>query len=196
MAHPEVIEGTQYLSYWGTSLASYIASLIECKRLDARLRQSTHRLELAATALNALIYDWDLSTGQMRRTQGLINLCGYTLDEADPTMDWWTQRMHAEDWQRLAPFFQGQFPEQDEFELEYRIRHKEQRDVAVGDRGVIVRDPQGETSTSGGSCFRAQEGSSARGPGASPARPVCTPGIRTTQRCHFPNGCHGDMGLS
>jgi PAS domain S-box-containing protein len=143
MAHPEAVEGTEYLSYWGMSLASYVASLIECQRLDARLRQSTQRLELAATALNGLIYDWDLPTGQMRRTQGLTTLCGYSLAEADSTMDWWTQRMHPEDWQRLESFFLGQFPEQDEFGFDYRIRHKEQQYVSLCDRGVIVRDSQG-----------------------------------------------------
>ncbi|MBD2562199.1 MULTISPECIES: PAS domain-containing protein [Nostoc] len=118
--------------------------ITERRHIEISLRQSNERFELAAAAVNCLIYDWDVHTNTVERTQGLTQVFGYTQQEAEPTSEWWQERIHPDDQQIVNDQFMASMLAGNRYSIEYRIRHKDGRYLWVQDQGFAVRDANGQ----------------------------------------------------
>jgi PAS domain S-box-containing protein len=108
-----------------------------------QLYLANERFELAAAAVNCLIYDWDLASDRVDRTRAITKLLGYALEETESSAQWWHDLIHLEDLQRLQQQYSNiAFIERSG--AEYRVRHKNGRYVWVEDRGIVVRDRAGK----------------------------------------------------
>jgi PAS domain S-box-containing protein len=123
-----------------TALANLAEDITEQRRTEFALRQSYERFELAAAAVNCLIYDWDIQNDTLERTQGLTELLGYTLAETEPTSKWWRSRIYPGDLQKAHDDFTASLAKGNRFCTQYRIRHKDGHYIWVEDRGLAVRD--------------------------------------------------------
>ncbi|MDF5710977.1 MAG: PAS domain-containing protein [Nostoc sp. S4] len=126
--------------------------ITERKQTQEQLRSSNERFQLAAAAVNCIIYDWDIESNTVDRTEGLTRVLGYSLEEAQTTYDWWKEQIHPEDRERLIHRF-GSIVSTNEnhYAVEYRIRHKDQQYRYVLDRGIIIRDTKGRVIRAVGS---------------------------------------------
>jgi len=121
------------------------------KQVEAELRQqkeylrlANERFQFAARAVNALIYDWQIDTNRVERTDGLTSILGYSLSEAEPTYDWWRDRIHPDDVERIDQETATALSQGDSYQVEYRILHKSNHYIHILDQGlVVVRDDQG-----------------------------------------------------
>ncbi|AFZ24121.1 PAS domain S-box [Cylindrospermum stagnale PCC 7417] len=120
-----------------------VFDITERRGTEVALRQSNERFELAAAAVNCLIYDWNVHDNTVERTQGLTEVCGYTLAESEPTYQWWQERVHPDDLQKLEDQFMASMVAGNRYSVEYRVLHKDGRYVWVEDRGFAVRDGDG-----------------------------------------------------
>src|SRR3569832_92504 len=77
-----------------TGYVGTVTDISEYKRIETELLQANERFQLAAAAVNFTIYDWDIAKKSVYRTEGLINLLGYRSQEAEPTQEWWFDRIH------------------------------------------------------------------------------------------------------
>ncbi|MBE8997542.1 PAS domain-containing protein [Nostoc sp. LEGE 12447] len=118
--------------------------ITERRHIEISLRQSNERFELAAAAVNCLIYDWEIHRSSVERTQGLTQVFGYTQQEAEPTFEWWQQLIHPDDQQRVNDQFMASMANGNRYSIEYRIRHKDGRYLWVQDQGFAVRDTNGQ----------------------------------------------------
>ncbi|HEY9729423.1 MAG TPA: PAS domain-containing protein, partial [Chroococcales cyanobacterium] len=108
-------------------------------------RLANERFQWAATAVSALIYDWDIESDTVERTDGLTRILGYSLTEAEPTGKWWRARVHPEDFQRVSAEAATALAKGDFYTGEYRILHKNNHYIHVLDQGLVVaRDAQGK----------------------------------------------------
>lgn len=114
------------------------------KQTEEQLRLSNERFQQAAAAVNCLIYDWDVQADIVERTEGLTRILGYTPQEAEPTSQWWKEKIHPEDLQRMAHEFESMLADSNYYSVEYRIRHKNNEYRYVLDQGVITRDRNGQ----------------------------------------------------
>jgi PAS domain S-box-containing protein len=116
------------------------------RQSEEQLRLANERFELAARAISALVYDWDVINDRVARTEGLTHVLGFALDEADPSGQWWRDRIHPDDWLRL----QGKDIEyygKDYYQNEYRVLNKDNQYVYILDQGIIAqRQPDGRPS--------------------------------------------------
>jgi PAS domain S-box-containing protein len=110
------------------------------KEAEEKIRLSNERFQLAAAAVNCLIYDWDFHKNTIIRTEGLTRVLGYSLQESQPTLAWWKTLIHPEDRSCLQQFSQAGFADQNSYSVEYRMLHKDQQYRYVIDQGLIVRD--------------------------------------------------------
>ena len=105
---------------------------------------SEERFRLAFQAVEGIVYDWDPRTGSVLRSGNLKKLVGVSAAEAEPTADWWQERIHPEDSLSSSlstiPLLGA---ERDHFETEFRVRHADGHWVYACDRGYIVRDENG-----------------------------------------------------
>jgi len=103
------------------------------------------RLQLVMRAVNGLIFDWNLQTSEVYRSENLYNLIGVPSDEAPSSAQWWRERVHPEDMVRLQQHFESLLLNGSELsETEYRIRHAEGHWITVWERSCLVRDEGGE----------------------------------------------------
>ena len=80
----------------------------------------------------------------MAWTQGLTELCGYRLDETDPTYEWWIEGSIPTTGCGSRAL-QAALASGDDFEAEYRFRARDGRYLDVLGRGRFVRDAAGRS---------------------------------------------------
>ena len=120
------------------------AELTQQQQVETALRSANERFELAAAAVNCLIYEYDFQKKTVARSHGLTQLLGYTPEEAENTAQWWHDRIHPDDFQPIQKYFQANISTTDRFASHYRVRHKDGHYIWVEDRNILVRDKAGE----------------------------------------------------
>ena len=69
---PRRLRGGEFVGYIGSCV-----DVTERVEAQAQLERSNERFRLAASAVSAVIYEWDLATGEVFRTQGLVDVVGF-----------------------------------------------------------------------------------------------------------------------
>ncbi len=111
---------------------------------EAALDLVAERLEKAEEAAGALIYDWDIAAQKVWRSAGLTRILGWQVDEVSPTAEGWVELQHPIDKARLKTLQDPDFfQENDNYVMEYRLRHKAGHYVWVLDSGRVFRDSSG-----------------------------------------------------
>ncbi len=138
-----VQERTRELAKANEALQKEIA---ERKLIEQELLHSNERFQLAASAVNCVIYDWDIQRNTVERTAaGLLNVLGYSPQEAQPTTNWWKSRVHPDDRQHTCQQVWSALANNgSDFAVEYRIRHRSNQYRYVWDKGIIVRNSDGQ----------------------------------------------------
>ncbi len=113
------------------------------KLAEIDLYKANERYQLATAAVNCLIYDVDLTSRTVERTAAMADIVGYTPEEADLSIDWWTSIIHPDDVNDLLRRFYLKLKTVDRYSEEYRVRHKCGDYRWVRDQGLLVRDIEG-----------------------------------------------------
>ena len=113
------------------------------RRAETALARANERFALAASAVQAMIYEWDLATGKVDRSAGLLPLLGFHPGEAKGDQAWWRSRIHPNDLALVAADPLMRVTEGDRYTREYRMLHRDGHWVTVWDQGQLVRDSAG-----------------------------------------------------
>lgn len=130
------------LSYSNIKLAR---SLAERDALTNSLRKSEERYQLATTVANEAIWDLDLVSGRILRNTSYREMFGSPADgETISQHQWWLERVHPEDRQRVMSSFSEALAEgKNLWVCEYRMRAPDGSYVYLTDRAIIVRNSDG-----------------------------------------------------
>ncbi|MEQ8753860.1 MAG: PAS domain S-box protein [Coleofasciculus sp. G1-WW12-02] len=114
------------------------------QRLETSLQKTEECLSLVLRATKDAIYDWQITTDRVERTDGLTSILGYSLTEAEPTLNWWRDRIHPDDVERMDQETATALSQGDSYQIEYRVLHKSNHYIHILDQGLVVaRDNQG-----------------------------------------------------
>jgi PAS domain S-box-containing protein len=117
------------------------------ERLEADeqlLRETRERLELALQGSNDGLWDWDLVRDTVYFSPRWKSMLGYADDEIEGSVEEWSSRVHPEDlpsaFERVQAHIRG---ESSDFEMIFRMRHKDGSWRWILSRGRALRDEQG-----------------------------------------------------
>jgi len=114
-------------------------------RSDEALRESEARYRLVARVTFNAIWDWDVMRNEVVWNEGVQTLFGYSADEVEPQRDWWTERIHLEDKDRINAGLDRLLDSGEQiWSEEYRFRCSNGSYASVIDRGYVMHDDEGK----------------------------------------------------
>ncbi|PSN15274.1 hypothetical protein C7293_07945 [filamentous cyanobacterium CCT1] len=126
-------------------LSNQIFPRLERVRVEAALQESEERFRLSTYAVDGMVYDWNLQTGEVYRSEGLYRLINLHPEDVPSNSDWWATRIHPDDLTdvdaKIASILDGSG---DRYEFEYRLRHANGQWLNVWDRGYLIHNQQGK----------------------------------------------------
>jgi PAS domain S-box-containing protein len=109
------------------------------------LQIANERLSLIASATNDVLWDWDLITNKVWRTEGASETFGYPPDELSSGPELWVNRIHQDDRKRVYEGIQAVIRSgQEHWRDEYRFRCKNDLYAEVLDFGYVIHDASGK----------------------------------------------------
>ena len=115
------------------------------KRMEEALRRSEERFRLVAMATKDVIWDWDIGSGKIWRSETFWGHFGYPPKDTEPDVDGWKNLLHPEDRDRVWNAFQTALLRRSEsYEIEYRFRRADDSYAVVLDRSYVVYDETGQ----------------------------------------------------
>jgi PAS domain S-box-containing protein len=112
---------------------------VERARAEAALRESEDRYRQAMQAIDGMVFDWDVQTGRVVRSEGLYRLLGFDPAEVEPTSAWWDRRVHPDDVaSEHGPAKEAMRRGDRRFQVECRLRHRDGHWVTIRDTGLIA----------------------------------------------------------
>ncbi|QSQ21035.1 PAS domain-containing protein [Pyxidicoccus parkwayensis] len=116
-------------------------TLSEVQVAEERAWRSELRFRLAARATRDAVWEWDPRTGSVDWTSGVHEVFGYSPSAVRDTFQWWEERLHPEDRERVVRGIQATLSgTEHEWQDTYRFQRADGSWARVVDRCHIVRD--------------------------------------------------------
>ena len=133
--------------YFLQATANLLATAIERKSAEEKLRQSEERFQIVARATNDAVWDLDLVTNWVCWNESVKNMFGYSPDELEGDVDLWYSHIHPEDRNKITRNINAVIDSDLQvWSHEYRFRRVDGSYAYVFDRGYVVRDREGKPS--------------------------------------------------
>ncbi|MBY0455514.1 MAG: response regulator [Burkholderiaceae bacterium] len=113
----------------------------------AELAQEQQRLSNILWGTGVGTWEWNVQTGQTHFNERWAQMVGYTLEELSPiSIHTWKHLVHPDDLARSVQLLDRHFHgEEDHYELEARMRHKDGHWIWIINRGKLIsRTPDGQ----------------------------------------------------
>jgi PAS domain S-box-containing protein len=129
-----------------------LRDITEAKQIEEELRRSRERFALAVQGSKDGLWDWDMARREIYFSPAWKKMLGFEDQEAANRFDEWRDRLHPEDREqaltRLRRYLAG---EEQDYEQEYRLLHKDGSYRWILTRGVALRDAEGRPYRMAGS---------------------------------------------
>ncbi|MCR9015249.1 PAS domain-containing protein [Aquiflexum sp. XJ19-11] len=122
-------------------------SILQAKvnKQSKQLKKSNERFEYATLATSDAIWDWDLVTNKVYRSENFEKLFGYTSEDFSKHPDFWNRHIHSEDFQNSKIELENTLESKQEYwEQEFRFLKKDGTYAYVVDKGIIIRNENGK----------------------------------------------------
>jgi PAS domain S-box-containing protein len=127
-----------------SGVGNQLGRVIERVRAVEALRQSDERYQLVSRATNDSIWEWDLRAGKLVWNEIAAKVLRYRPEEMGTSIDWWYDRIHADDRERVVGGIHAMMGTTSEsWSSEYRFLRGDGSYATVLDRGWVVRDDRG-----------------------------------------------------
>jgi two-component system, cell cycle sensor histidine kinase and response regulator CckA len=122
-----------------------VTDVTELRLAEKALRENQDRLELALSGADMGTWDLDLRTGIATPNDRSLRIAGYSIDDIEPTLEFWQSLVHPDDAQiAMKDLIDNVEGRKDSIESVYRIRSKSGEYKWLQSRGKVVeRDSEG-----------------------------------------------------
>jgi two-component system cell cycle sensor histidine kinase/response regulator CckA len=115
--------------------------ITERKQAEVSVHASEERYRLVIQAARELVWDWDLLTDDVTWAASAEAILGYSPAELGATADWWYERLHPDDRERVVSSLNSAIAEgETNWSEEYRFRRADGAFAEVQSHARIVHD--------------------------------------------------------
>lgn len=126
------------------TMSGTVLDVTERHQIEAALRASEERWQLAIQGSNDGIWDWNLQSGDIFFSSQWKAMRGFADQEIRHHIDEWRSRIHPDDLDRVLQSLEAYLNRQrPEFREEYRVQRKDGSFMWILDRGVALWDDDG-----------------------------------------------------
>lgn len=126
-------------------LRGLMYDITERKQMEEELREFAERLRLVTQATNDAMWDWDLIGEDHWWNDRFDTLWGHDSAREPPSIEAWAAKLHPDDRERVVlGFMAAAYGDADEWSDEYRFIRPDGSVGYVFDRGLVLRDAQGD----------------------------------------------------
>jgi len=134
-------------------MAGFVYDISERKKIEAALRVSEERYNLAVRGMSAGLKEWNPITGEAWWSPKFDEIIGNTDPHMDRSFKAFTERIHPDDLDRVIFAQQRHLAGAAPYDIEYRIRHNNGDYIWVHATGQAVWNDQGKATRMVGSIF-------------------------------------------
>lgn len=116
--------------------------------IGSRAPMLEDKFRLASAASNDCLWEWDLTTGEIRRSEAMATRFGYASAEVGTDSQWWRDRIHPADRDRASNSIDTAIAQaaSGSWTCEYRFQRKDGTYAEVCDRGYVLKDEGGRAT--------------------------------------------------
>jgi len=108
--------------------------------IEKKLKESEERYRIVAEQTGQIIYDYDMTTGQISWAGAIHNVTGYTPEEYQTFgIKEWEEFIHPEDRERVFSELEKAINKLESFLGTYRYKHKDNHYFYVEDNGIFIK---------------------------------------------------------
>jgi PAS domain S-box-containing protein len=126
------------------TVAAQFIPAIERARSEEVAAQLAERFRLTEISAKSFLYEWDLSTGHVWRSQGLGAVTGFVPEEVSDDTNWWNTHVHPDDLEKTRSDVSEALVRGGEYSTQYRVRHQNGTYIYLWDRGRVTLDADGK----------------------------------------------------
>lgn len=119
------------------------AMVAQYRHAELSRRANQERMELAFAATQDGVWDWNLLTGEVYYSPRWKQMLGYAEDEIAPHVSEWEGLLHPDDRAHVQRAVQAVRAGSTQYEVEFRLRHRDGHYVHILSRGHAVRPALG-----------------------------------------------------
>jgi len=125
-------------------VAGTARDVTEQKQVENSLRDSELRFQSVARASADVLWDLDLASGRIWWSEDFETRFGYTVEEMEPGLDAWAEKVHPDDRDRVVASLHAAVEHRDPiWSSEYRFLHRDGRVLEVQDNGCLILGQDG-----------------------------------------------------
>ena len=144
-AEQDRLRATQALERLNAELEQRVEQrTAELQEREAQLRRLSKRLQLAVHSARMGIWDWEIATDRLTWDDRMAQLYGITTAEFSGRVEFWRQRLHPEDVDRVRQLWQQSLRNNIPFATEFRVVHPDGSIHWIDAHALVQRNPQGE----------------------------------------------------
>ena len=114
--------------------------ITENKKLEQELKEKEQNMRLFMQSTSDCIWSWNMIDNVVERSSGFERAFGYDANEILPGVDWWTERLHDDDRDRVLQTFQAACDsDKSSTGYEYRFRRKDGSYATIIDQVSLIR---------------------------------------------------------
>ena len=119
--------------------------IAERQRVEAALRKSEERFDLAMRGSNDGLWDWNLETDELYFSPRWKEMLGYTVDEIQNHLDEWSKRLHPDDLETVVVDVKKHLNKETViYQNTHRLQHKDGHYVWILARGISIYNAEGK----------------------------------------------------
>src|SRR5882762_4683115 len=122
------------------------------KMAEQRLAQREEVFRLAADAVDGVIYEWDVASGYVHRSRGVLEVLGIEPEDLEPNSEAWQERVHPRDFEAHKKAATLGLLSGRGWTSTYRIRDVRGRYRSILERSLVQRNAGGDPVRAIGCC--------------------------------------------